>query len=291
MFSLLEKRKEDRTECLGKIAEFTSLTYEIDRLKTEVAKLEKEAGELKLTEHKRFDSETAEMISKFISDQSLPFDLSSDTITFDQIKSLSIEQLEYLILTITKCKPEQTLYEVFKLEDFYIKFDDTPRTDGLPDYCPDPRSICCHGSVPIFSTLVKQISYHSDTGQQYSTLDKIFDLTPDGYRFKLISILKFKFCPKCGPFSHSKHVKCLKDIKCEFCKKTGLHETKDCPKMVCTYCKEQGHTISRCRVAPTCYHCHKLGHKITSCRELPCYTCKKSKLECKSKHGINYKII
>ena len=287
MFALLAIRKTDRSTCLDKVDEFTGRMSEIARLKAEATRLEKEAEELKLVEYKRFDDETSEMISKFIGDQTLPFDPTSDTITFDQIKSLSIEQLEYLIMTITKCKPDQSLHDVFKISDIYIKFDDTPRTDGLPDYCPDPRSICCHASVPIFSTLVKQISYHSDTGQRYSTLDKTFHLTPDGYRLKLISILEFKFCPKCGPFTHSKYDKCMKDEKCKFCKKTGVHETKDCPDMHCSWCKTQGHIITRCKFVPTCDYCHKIGHIMSDCSEIPCYTCGKTKLECKCKstHG------
>jgi hypothetical protein len=195
--------------------------------------------------------------------------------------------LEYLIFTLAKCKPEQTLRDVFRIEDFYIILDDTPRTDGLPDYCPDPRSICCHASVPIFSTLVKQISYHSDTGQRYSTLDKTFHLTPDGYRLKLISILRIRFCSKCGPFTHSK---CMRDEKCEFCRKTGLHKTKDCPDMYCSWCKKQGHIISRCKFVPTCAYCGSFGHTVSYCKEIPCYTCKKSKFQCrcKSKHGRKY---
>jgi len=295
MFALLKERKTGKDICLDNIEEFTSRMSEIARLREEAAKLEKEAEELKLTEHKRFDDETTRMVSKFIEEQTLPFDLSSDTITFDQIKSLSIEQLEYLIITLTKCKPEQTLCDVFKIQDIYIKFDDTPRTDGLPDYCPDPRSICCHASVPIFSTLVKQISYHSDTGQRYCTLDKTFHLTPDGYRLKLISILGFKFCPKCGPFTHSKYEKCMKDVTCKFCRKTGFHETKDCPDMFCSWCKKQGHIIDRCKFVPICTYCCKFGHIMSYCTEIPCYTCSKSKLECKCKsthsrttHGRKY---
>jgi hypothetical protein len=281
MFALLEKRKTERAICLDEFGEFTSRMSQISRLRAEAARLEKEAEVLKLEEHKRFDDKTTDMVSKFIEEQTLPFDLSSDTITFDQIKSLSTEQLEYLIFTVTKCKLDAKIQDIFGSSKYFTEFGVKKLGGDLAiPISIGGKEILIHSDSTIFSSKIIIAERWSCDGHAGYHGHAIFD-SPGDYHSKLIAIIGYKFCTRCGPFSHFEYDKCMKDAYCRFCRKAKSHETLDCPAMVCTHCKTQGHTISRCKIVPTCTYCRKHGHTVSHCAELPCYTCKKSKIECR----------